>query len=106
MKMLYKYPQREYPYEGLVYQNQYRNKESPEFEIWDSGVFDNNEYFDIEVEYAKAGPDDILMRITAHNRVQNGSSISHYSHGLVSQHMGTYPLQSKAAKHHDGSRRP
>jgi hypothetical protein len=68
LKMLYKYPQRAFPYEQLVAENQRRGKHDPEFELLDTGLFDDDRYFDVFVEYAKAGPDDILMRITVHNR--------------------------------------
>jgi Glycosyl hydrolase family 63 C-terminal domain len=68
LKMLYKYPQREFPYAQLVEENRRRGKDQPEFELLDTGVFDDNRYFDVFVEYAKAGPDDILMLVTVHNR--------------------------------------
>jgi hypothetical protein len=68
LKMLYKYPQRPYPYADLVAENAKRNREQPEYELIDTGIFDDDRYFDIFVEYAKAGTDDILMRVTAHNR--------------------------------------
>lgn len=68
LKMLYKYPQQAFPYTQLVKENRQRGKDAPEFELMDSGVFDDNRYFDVFVEYAKAGVDDILMLVTAHNR--------------------------------------
>src|SRR3974390_89600 len=68
MKALYKYPQAEFPYARLVEENRRRGKHQPEFELSDTGVFDDNHYFDVTVEYAKAAPDDILIRITAANR--------------------------------------
>jgi hypothetical protein len=68
LKALYKYPQREFPYERLVRQNRERGKADPEFELADSGVFDDGRYFDVFAEYAKAGPDDIAIRITVANR--------------------------------------
>src|SRR6185436_18140166 len=68
MKWLYKYPQREYPYARLIEQNRGRNGAGPEFELLDSGVFDEDRYFDIFVEYAKAAPEDLLVRLTAWNR--------------------------------------
>lgn len=70
MKMLYKYPQQAFPYEQLLQENKQRDRHAPEYELMDTGVFANNEYFDIFVEYAKAGPEDILVKITAHNRSQ------------------------------------
>ncbi|HET9378373.1 MAG TPA: hypothetical protein VFO40_25620 [Chthoniobacterales bacterium] len=68
LKMLYKYPQREFPYTALVQENRQRGKQAPEYELIDTGVFDDDRYFDLFVEYAKAGPDDILIQITAANR--------------------------------------
>ncbi len=68
MKMLYKYPQVAFPYADLVAENRRRGFDDFEYELSDTGVFDDNRYFDVFVEYAKAGPDDMLIRITAHNR--------------------------------------
>jgi hypothetical protein len=68
MKCLYKYPQSEFPYRDLVETNHRRSREELEYELLDTGVFDNDRYFDVFVEYAKADPEDILIRITAYNR--------------------------------------
>ncbi len=68
MKALYKYPQREYPYARLVEENRRRGGQGPEFELLDTGIFDDDRYFDVFVEYAKADPEDIAMRITVWNR--------------------------------------
>src|SRR6188472_2327061 len=68
LKALYKYPQAEYPYEQLVRENQTRGKTDLEFELADTGVFNENRYFDVFAEYAKASPDDIAIRITVANR--------------------------------------
>jgi hypothetical protein len=68
MKFLYKYPQAEFPYGRLVEENRRRGKRDLEFELIDTGVFDGNRYFDVFIEYAKAGPDDILVRIETINR--------------------------------------
>jgi len=68
MKMLYKYPQAAYPYNDLVHTNRWRTKSEPEYELIDTGVFAENRYFDVFVEYAKAAPNDILIRISAVNR--------------------------------------
>lgn len=68
MRMLYKYPQNEYPYGWLVDENRRRGGAGPEFELIDTGIFDEDRYFDIFLEYAKAGPDDIVARIEVHNR--------------------------------------
>src|SRR6186997_2598933 len=67
MKYLYKYPHAAYPYAQLVEENRRRDKHSPEFELMDTGVFSDNRYFDVSVEYAKSAPDDILIRITVTN---------------------------------------
>jgi len=68
MKMLYKYPQCEYPYAQLRDENARRGINQPEFELIDTGAFDDDRYFDVFVEYAQAQPDDILMQVTAFNR--------------------------------------
>ena len=68
MKYLYKYPQAAYPYADLVATNRGRSKEEMEYELLDTGVFNENRYFDVFVEYAKDGPEDILVQITAANR--------------------------------------
>ncbi|HEY2388887.1 MAG TPA: glucosidase [Candidatus Binatia bacterium] len=68
MRMLYKYPQATFPYADLVETNRRRGKQEPEYELADTGVFDENRYFDVFVEYAKAAPDSIVARITAVNR--------------------------------------
>src|SRR5262245_27955363 len=68
MRALYKYPQGEFPYARLVEENRRRNKLDPEFELVDTGVFDDNRYFDVFAEYAKASPNNILIRITVANR--------------------------------------
>jgi hypothetical protein len=68
MKYLYKYPQRAYPYLDLVQTNRRRTRNECEYELLDTGIFDDNRYFDVFVEYAKAQPEDILIRITAVNR--------------------------------------
>ncbi len=68
MRMLYKYPQAGFPYARLVEENRRRGTGDPEFELLDTGVFDDDRYFDVEVTYAKAAPDDILMEIVATNR--------------------------------------
>jgi hypothetical protein len=68
MKGLYKYPQREFPYAQLVNENRRRSRTDAEFELLDTGVFANNDYFDVFVEYAKDSPDDILIRIRVTNR--------------------------------------
>jgi hypothetical protein len=68
MNYLYKYPQREYPYRDLVETSRRRSREEFEYELLDTGVFDDDRYFDVFVEYAKAEPEDLLIRITINNR--------------------------------------
>ncbi len=68
LRTLYKYPQGEFPYRQLIEENGRRSRLQPEYELLDTGIFDDNRYFDVEVEYAKAAPEDIRIRITATNR--------------------------------------
>ena len=68
MKYLYKYPQQEFPYHNLVETNRGRSRDDFEYELLDTGIFDSDRYFDVFVEYAKADPEDILIRISVHNR--------------------------------------
>ena len=75
MKFLYKYPQGEFPYDELSELNRYRNRIQPEFEIINTLLFNNNAYFDIFIEYAKAGTHDILARITIFNRFKGEAGI-------------------------------
>jgi len=75
MKFLYKYPQEAYPYSDLVETNRRRNRHEMEYELLDTGVFQKNRYFDVFVEYAKESPEDILLRITVHNRGSESAEI-------------------------------
>jgi hypothetical protein len=68
MKYLYKYPQQEFPYRDLIDTNRGRSREEFEYELLDTGVFDEDRYFDVFVEYAKNGPEDVLIRVAVHNR--------------------------------------
>ena len=74
LKMLYKYPQAAFPYEELLEENSRRGKKDPEYEIQDTGIFNDNKYFDVFIEYAKAATEDILMKITVFNRGPRGCS--------------------------------
>jgi hypothetical protein len=74
-RMLYKYPQTAYPYEWLLEENRRRSRQDSEFELLDTGIFDEDRYFDVFVEYAKAGSRDILMTVTAHNRGPEAASL-------------------------------
>ena len=75
MKYLYKYPQRAYPYDDIVLTNRKRNRAEQEYELLNTGVFDDNRYFDVVVEYAKAAPQDILIRIKIDNRGAEESAL-------------------------------
>jgi len=74
-RMLYKYPQAAYPYQLLIDENRRRGLAESEFELMDSGVFDQDRYFDVFVEYAKAEVEDLLMRITVHNRSEQSAPL-------------------------------
>jgi hypothetical protein len=75
MRALYKYPQRAFPYQRIIDKNRERGKNDPEFELLDSDAFDGDRYFDVKVEYAKASPTDILIRITVANRGPDAAPI-------------------------------
>jgi len=75
MRMLYKYPHNEFPYNQLVEENRRRGKADNEFELIDTGIFANNRYFDIEVAYAKAESNDLLMKITVTNHGSEAAAI-------------------------------
>jgi hypothetical protein len=68
MRALYKYPQAQFPYRQLLEENRRRGRDAPEYELEDTGVFNEGKYFDVGVEYAKASPDDILIKVTVSNR--------------------------------------
>ena len=109
MKALYKYPQAEYPYQWLVEENDRRSRFDPEFELLDTGLFDDNRYFDVFVEYANASPDDVLIRITVANRSGEPATIhllptlwfrNTWSWGCI--HEGC-ELKPSITRHEDGS---
>ncbi len=75
MKWLYKYPQKAYPYTQIVETNRHRSKQEAEYELMDTGVFDESRYFDVFVEYAKADPENILIRITVANRGSEAATL-------------------------------
>jgi len=75
MRYLYKYPQAEFPYAKLIDENRRRSKDEPEFELMDTGVFAENRYFDVVVEYAKATPEDILVRVSVTNHGPEAAEI-------------------------------
>jgi len=76
MKHLYKYPQAEFPYGDLVDTNRQRSRQEPEYELLDTGLFDDNRYFDVVTEYAKAAEDDMLIRITVYNRAADAANLT------------------------------
>ena len=76
MKYLYKYPQAEFPYQELLDRNRKRSRLDPEYELMDTGVFSDNRYFDVFIEYAKADPDDILVKISIFNRGKDRAAIT------------------------------
>ena len=105
MRMLYKYPQAAFPYEWLVEENARRSQADPEFELIDTGVFDDNRYFDVEIEYAKAAPDDILCQVTVTNRGPETAAI-HVLPQLWARDIWSFsPISERPslAGHNDGS---
>jgi len=76
MKFLYKYPQAAFPYERLIVENRSRSKRDREFELEDTGIFDEDKYFDVFVEYAKADVDDILVKVTVANRGEEEAAVN------------------------------
>ena len=76
MDFLYKYPQQKFPYDTLLARNKWRSKNEPEYEILDTGVFDNNEYFDVKITYAKQGPQDIFIKIAITNKYHKTAPIT------------------------------
>jgi hypothetical protein len=76
MEYLYKYPQQAFPYQQLIQENRLRSMQEPEFEILDTGVFDNDEYFDVLVTYAKQNSSDIFIRIDITNRFHKQADIT------------------------------
>src|SRR5919206_863002 len=75
MRALYKYPQGAYPYAQLIEENRRRGKHEPEFELTDTGIFDEDHYFDVFAEYAKAAPNDLLIRLTVANRAAESARL-------------------------------
>ncbi|MCY7420944.1 MAG: glucosidase, partial [Chitinophagaceae bacterium] len=75
MKMLYKYPQQAFPYTQLIDENKRRSRKETEFELVDTGIFNDDKYFDVFIEYAKATPSDILIKIEVHNRGNEAAAL-------------------------------
>jgi hypothetical protein len=104
MRMLYKYPQAEFPYARLIAENRARTRHDPEFEIYDTGVFDEGRYFDVTVEYAKASPEDTLMRVTVVNRGPDQATL-HLLPQLWARNMWSWTTEIARARiraHSDG----
>ena len=87
LRGLYRYPQKAFPYTQLIQENQRRGRDQPEFEILDTGVFNDCRYFDIYAEYAKASDNDILIRITVCNRAAQEAILASSAYAVVSQHV-------------------
>ena len=87
MRYLYKYPQAEYPYGWLVEENRRRSRHDPPFTLLDTGVFNDGRYFDVEVRYAKASPEEIHIRVIATNRGPEAAPLHLIPHAVVPQHV-------------------
>ena len=87
MKYLYKYPQREFPYGDLVETNARRSREEFEYELLDTGIFDDDRYFDVFVEYAKAAPDDIADPLHGAQSRSRGGAAARAADAVVPQHV-------------------
>jgi hypothetical protein len=104
MRMTYRYPQSAFPYEQLINGNAARSKTEGEFELWDTGVLAENRFFDIDIEYAKAGPHAILIQATATNRAREPAVLHLLPRfGFGIRGAGDAPLESQICK---GARRP
>ena len=87
LRMLYKYPQAEFPYADLVAVNGARGMSDPEYELIDTGIFNDDRYFDVEVEYAKASPEDMLLQVTVHNRGPDDADAARAADAVVPAHL-------------------
>ncbi len=104
-RFLYKYPQGEFPYQDLVQENARRGTDQPEYELLDTGIFDENRYFDLEIEYAKATTDDIVIRITATNRGPDPAPLHILPHLWFRNTWGWGQKPGKSAKIYLGERK-
>ena len=105
MRMLYKYPQAAFPYQELIDENARIGRAAPEYELIDTGVFDGNRYFDVEVEYAKDQPADILCRVTVTNRGPDTAPL-HVLPQLWARNIWSFvpcPVKPAFFGHNDGS---
>jgi hypothetical protein len=105
-RFLYKYPQNEFPYARLIEENRKRGTDQPEFELLDTGIFDENRYFDIEVEYAKGTTEDIAVRITITNRGPEAAPLHVLPHLWFRNTWGWGEKPQKSAKIYLGESRP
>ena len=105
MKYLYKYPQREFPYRDLVETNRRRSREEFEYELLDTGIFDDDRYFDVFLEYAKEGPDDILIRDHGPQPRARGGAAARPADALVPQHLVVGNEGEQAGPARDAARR-
>ena len=92
----YHYPQAAYPYDDLVAENARRGRAEPEYELLDTGVFDDDRYWIVEVHYAKAGPDDILMTVQVTNAGPGGGVAARAADRVVAQHLVLGPRQASS----------
>ena len=99
MKYLYKYPQAAYPYDKLVETNRSRGRQDFEYELLDTGVFDQDRYFDVFVEYAKASPEDMLIQITIHNRGPEAAEV-HVLPTLWCRNQWSWQIQANRPRLH------
>ena len=112
MKYLYKYPQQEYPYHDLAAVNGQRNRNDFEYELLDTGIFNDNRYFDVYIEYAKESPEEILIKISAGQQGAGSRRTPCAAHALVPQHLGVLVRRHREAgletgkQQHDRGRAP
>ena len=103
MKWLYKYPQVAYPYTNLIETNRKRTRTQPEYELLDTGIFDDDRYFDVFVEYAKVAPEDILIRITMVNRGPDIASLTLLPTLWFRNEWAWWPVPAKPSLHEVGA---
>ena len=104
MRWAYVYPQREFPYERLVAENRARGRQDPEFELLDTGILDDDRYWDITVDYAKAAPDDIGVRVRLRNAGPNEATLHVLPTAVVPQHLVVGPRRPQAGHRRQGRR--
>ena len=105
MRMLYRYPQGAFPYDALIQENRRRTAQEPEFELVDTAIFDDQRYFDVEIEYAKGGIDDILMQLTVHNRGPDAAPLPSSTASGPWQHLVVASAEAAEAQQPSRNRR-